>query len=109
MSKDVELIPADEPTIEVMLYTYEMFIQKRHAAQFLLSISSAIFVIMLSVLLFAIATERNTTVIIVLTSITMALTLLSSAFSVYQIARLCAGTSYIMADIIKYVKEEAKR
>lgn len=107
--RDVELIPADEPTIEVMLYTYEMFIQKRNVAQLLLSVSSAIFAIMLSVLLFAIATERDTTVIIVLTSITMALTLLSSSFSVYQIARLCAGTSYIMTDIIKYVKEEMDR
>lgn len=109
MRKDVELIPADEPTIEVMLYTYEMFVQKRNMAQFLLSISSAFFVIMLSVLLFAIATDRDTTVIVVIASISMALTLLSSSFSVYQIARLCAGTSYIMADIIKYVKEEMDR
>lgn len=109
MRKDVELIPADEPTIEVMLYTYEMFIQERHAAQMLLSVSSAIFAIMLSVLLFAIATERDTTVIIVLTSITMALTFLSSIYSIWQILRLNVGTSYIMTDIIKYVKEEVKR
>lgn len=109
MRKDVELIPADEPTIEVMLYTYEMFIQKRNAAQLLLSLSSAFFTIMLSVLLFAIATDKDTTVIVVITSVSMALTLLSSAFSIYQIARLCAGTSYIMTDIIKYVKEEVKR
>lgn len=107
--RDVELIPADEPTIEVMLYTYEMFVQKRNAVQFLLSISLAFFTIMLSVLLFAIATERDTTVIIVITSITMALTLLSSAFSIYQITRLITATSYIMEDIIKYVSEEVKR
>lgn len=107
--RDVELIPADKPTIEVMLYTYEMFVQKRHAAQFLLSISLAFFTIMLSVLLFAIATERDTTVIIVITSISMALTLLSSAFSVYQITRLITATSYIMEDIIKYVSEEVDR
>ena len=107
--RDVELIPADKPTIEVMLYTYEMFVQKRNVAQFLLSISLAFFTIMLSVLLFAVATEKDTTVIIVITSVTMALTALSSSFSVYQIARLTAGTSYIMADIIKYVKEEVER
>ena len=107
--RDVELIPADEPTIEVMLYTYEMFVQKRNAAQFLLSISLAFFTIMLSVLLFAMATEKDTTVIIVITSISMALTLLSSAFSVYQIARLISATSYIMEDIIKYVSEEVDR
>lgn len=107
--RDVELIPADEPTIEVMLYTYEMFIQKRHAAQFLLSISLAFFAITLSLLLFAIATERDTTVIIVIASIFMAVTLLASAYSTYQITRLIAGTSYIMEDIIKYVSEEVKR
>lgn len=107
--RDVELIHADEPTIEVMLYTYEMFIQKRNMAQFLLSISSALFTIILSVLLFAIATDRDTTVIVVIASISMALTFLSSSFSVYQIARLCAGTSYIMTDIINYVLKEVKR
>lgn len=107
--RDVELRPADEPTIEVMLYTYEMFVQKRNVAQFLLSVSLAIFAIMLSLLLFAVAIEKDTTVIIVLTSIVMALALLASAFSVYQIARLSAGTSYIIADIIKYVSEEVKR
>lgn len=109
MRRDVELIPADEPTIEVMLYTYELFIQKRHVAQFLLSVSLAFFAIMLSLLLFAVATEKDTTVVIVLTSISMALALLSSAYSMYQIARLTVGTSYIMTDIIKYVKEEVKR
>lgn len=107
--RDVELIPADKPTIEVMLYTYEMFVQKRSVAQFLLSVSLAFFAIMLSLSLFAVATDKDTTVVIVLTSISMALALLTSAFSVYQIARLTAGTSYIMADIIKYVKEEVER
>lgn len=107
--RDVELIPADAPTIEVMLCTYEMFVQKRNVAQFLLSVSVAFFTITLSLLLFAIATERDTTVIIVIASIFMAFTLLSSAFSTYQIARLSAGTSYVMADIIKYVKEEVER
>ena len=107
--RDVELRPADEPTIEVMLYTYEMFVEKRNMAQFLLSISLAFFAIMLSVLLFAIATERDTTVIIVLTSISMAFALLTSSFSIYQIARLISATSYIIADIIKYVNEEVKR
>ena len=107
--RDVELIPADEPTIEVMLYTYEMFVQKRNAVQFLLSISLAFFTIMLSVLLFAVATERDTTVIIVITSISMALALLTSAFSIYQITRLITATSYIMEDIIKYVSEEVDR
>ena len=107
--RDVELMPADEPTIEVMLYTYELFIQKRHVAQFLLSVSLAIFTIMLSLLLFAVAIEKDTTVIIVLTSISMALTLLSSAYSAYQITRLISATSYIMEDIIKYVSEEVKR
>lgn len=107
--RDVELRPTDEPTIEVMLYTYEMFVQKRNVAQFLLSISLAFFAIMLSVLLFAIATERDTTVIIVITSISMALTLLSSSYSIYQITRLISATSYIMADIIKYMKEEVER
>lgn len=109
MRRDVELIPADEPTIEVMLYTYEMFIQERHAAQMLLSVSVAFFTIMLSLLLFAVATEKDTTVIIVLTSVTMALTFLSSIYSIWQILRLNVGTSYIMTDIIKYVKEEVKR
>lgn len=109
MSKDVELIPADEPTIEVMLYTYEMFVQKRHAAQFLLSISLAFFAITLSLLLFAIATERDTTVIIVIASIFMAVTALSSSYSIYQIIHLTAGTSYIMTDIIEYVKKEVER
>ena len=107
--RDIELRPADEPTIEVMLYTYEMFVQKRNAVQFLLSISLAFFTIMLSVLLFAVATERDTTVIIVIASISMALTLLSSAFSIYQIIHLTAGTSYIMTDIIEYVKKEVER
>ena len=107
--RDVELIPADEPTIEVMLYTYELFIQKRNVAQLLLSVSVAFFTIMLSLLLFAVATEKDTTVIIVLTSIIMALTLLTSAYSIYQIMHLTAGTSYIMTDIIKYVSEEVKR
>lgn len=107
--RDIELTRADEPTIEVMLYTYEMFIQKRNMAQFLLSISSALFTIILSVLLFAIATDRDTTVIVVIASISMALTLLSSSFSIYQIARLCAGTSHIMTDIINYVLKEVKR
>ena len=107
--RDVELIPADAPTIEVMLYTYEMFVQKRNVAQFLLSVSLAFFAIMLSLLLFAVVTEKDTTVIIVLTSISMALALLSSAYSVYQIARLITATSYIMEDIIKYVSEEVDR
>lgn len=102
--RDVELMPADAPTIEVMLYTYELFIQKRNVAQFLLSISSAFFAIMLSVLLFAIAIEKDTTAIIVLTSISMALALLTSSFCIYQIARLNVGTSYIMTDIIKYAR-----
>lgn len=107
--RDVELMHADEPTIEVMLYTYELFIEKRNVMQFLLSISSAFFMIMLSVLLFAIATEKDTVVIIVLTSVTMALTLLSSVYSIYQITRLITATSYIMTDIIKYVSEEVDR
>ena len=107
--RDIELTNADEPTIEVMLYTYELFIQKRNVAQLLLSVSVAFFTIMLSLLLFAVATEKDTTVIIVLTSISMAFALLTSAYSIYQIARLTAGTSYIMADIIKYVSEEVNR
>lgn len=107
--RDVELMHADEPTIEVMLYTYELFIQKRNVAQFLLSVSSAFFAIMLSLLLFAIATERDTIAIIVLTSISMALALSVSAYSIYQIARLTVGTSYIMTDIIKYVREEINK
>lgn len=109
MRRDVEMMRADEPTIEVMLYTYELFIQKRHMAQMLLSVSVAFFTIMLSLLLFAVATEKDTTMIIVLTSVTMALTFLSSAYSIYQILHLTAGTSYIMTDIINYVKEEVKR
>ena len=104
--RDVELIHEDEPTIEVMLYTYELFIQKRHIMQFLLSISSAFFTIMLSLLLFAFATERDTIAIIVLTSIFMAVALYVSAYSIYQIARLSVGTSHIMTDIINYVKRE---
>lgn len=107
--RDVELTHADEPTIEVMLYTYEMFIQKRNAAQMLLSVSVAFFTIMLSLLLFAVATEKDTTVIIVLTSVTMALTFVTGLFSIWQILRLNVGTSYIMTDIIKYVKEEVDR
>lgn len=102
--RDIELRRADEPALEVMLYTYEMFIQKRNAAQMLLSISLGFFAIMLSVLLFAIATEKDTTVIVVLTSVTMALTFLSSLFSIWQILRLNVGTSYIMTDIIEYIK-----
>ena len=107
--RDVELMHEDEPTIEVMLYTYEMFVQKRNVAQFLLSVSSAFFAIMLSLLLFAIATERDTIAVIVLTSISMALALSVSSYSIYQIARLTAGTSYIMTDIIKYVREEINK
>lgn len=107
--RDVELIHADEAPIEVMLYTYELFIQKRNVAQFLLSVSLAFFAIMLSLLLFAIATEKDTITIIVLTSISMALALSVSAYSIYQIARLTAGTSYIMTDIIKYVREEINK
>lgn len=109
MRKDVELIPADNPTIEVMLYTYELFIQKRHVAQFLLSISVAFFAIMLSLLLFAIATEKDTTTVVVLTSISMAFALLTSSFSIYQIARLTVGTSHVMTDIINYVSKEVDR
>lgn len=107
--RDAELIPADEPMIEVMLYTYELFIQKRNVAQFLLSISLAFFVIMLSLLLFAIATEKDTIAIIVIVSISMALALYVSAYSIYQIIHLNAGTSYIMTDIIKYVREEMNK
>lgn len=107
--RDVELIPADDHMIEVMLYTYELFIEKRNMAQLLLSISLAFFTIMLSVLLFAIAVEKDTIVIVVLTSITMAFTLLSSVFSVWQITRLNTATSCIMSDIIKYVSEEVDR
>ena len=107
--RDVELRPADEPTIEVMLYTYELFIQKRHVAQFLLTVSSAFFAIMLSLLLFAIATEKDTIVIIVITSISMAFALLTSSFSIYQIARLTVGTSHVMTDIINYVLKEVDR
>lgn len=107
--RDVELIPADEPTIEVMLYTYEMFVQKRNAAQMLLSMSVAFFAIMLSVLLFVVATERDTTVIVVIIYISMALAFLSSAYSVYQITRLITAISYIMEDIIKYVSKEVER
>lgn len=109
MRRDVELMHADEPKIEVMLYTYELFIQKRNVAQFLLSVSSAFFAIMLSLLLFAIATERDTIAIIVLTSISMALALSVSAYSIYQIARLTVGTSYIMTDIIKYMTREVNK
>lgn len=104
--RDVELMHEDEPTIEVMLYTYELFIQKRHIMQFLLSVSLAFFAIMLSLLLFAIATERDTVTIIVLTSISMALALSVSSYSIYQIARLSVGTSHVMTDIINYVKRE---
>lgn len=107
--RDVELIPADEPMIEVMLYTYELFIQKRHVAQFLLSISVAFFAIMLSLLLFVVATDKDTTVIVVIIYISMALALLSSAYSIYQIARLTVGTSHVMTDIIKYVREEMNK
>lgn len=106
MRRDVELMHEDEPAIEVMLYTYEMFTQERNVAQIMLSVSSAFFVAALSLLLFAIATERDTTAIIVLTSIFMALTFLLSVYSICQIARLNVGTSYIMTDIIKYVREE---
>ena len=102
--RDIELIPADKPTIEVMLYTYEMFVQKRNVAQFLLSVSLAFFAIMLSLSLFAVATDKDTTAIVVLTSVTMALTFLSSLFSIWQILRLNVGTSYIMTDIIEYIK-----
>lgn len=107
--RDVELIPADEPTIEVMLYTYEMFVQKRNAVQMLLSMSVAFFAIMLSVLLFVVATDKDTTVIVVIIYISMALALLSSAYSIYQITRLITATSYIMEDIIKYVSKEVDR
>lgn len=107
--RDVELIHEDEPTIEVMLYTYELFIQKRHIMQILLSISSAFFAIMLSLLLFAVATERDTIAIIVITSISMALASLSSAYSIYKIARLSVGTSHVMTDIINYVREEINK
>ena len=107
--RDVELIHEDEPTIEVMLYTYERFTQERNVAQILLSVSSAFFAIALSLLLFAIATERDTIVIIVLTSIFMALTFLLSIYNIWQIARLNVGTSYIMTDIIKYVREEMNK
>lgn len=107
--RDVELMHTDEPTIEVMLYTYEMFVQERNVAQILLSVSSAFFAVALSLLLFAIAAEKDTTAIIVLTSIFMALTFSLSVYSIWQIARLNEGTSYIMTDIIKYVKEEVKR
>lgn len=103
MRRDVEFVNADEPKIEVMLYTYELFIQKRNMAQLLLSVSLAIFTMMLSLLLFAVAMERDTTVIIVLTSTIIAVTSLSSIYSVWQIMRLNVGTSYIMTDIIKYV------
>lgn len=109
MRKDVELMHADEPTIEVMLYTYEMFVQERNVAQILLSVSSAFFAVALSLLLFAIATEKDTTAIIVLTSIFMALTFSLSVYNVWQIARLNAGTSYIMMDIIKYVTREVNK
>lgn len=109
MRRDVELIPADEPTIEVMLYTYEMFIRERHVAQFLLSVSLAFFTAALSFLLFVIATDRDATVTIVIMSIFMAVTLLLSIYSIWRIERLNEGTSYIMTDIIKYVKEEVKR
>ena len=107
--RDVELTHVDEPTIEVMLYTYELFIQKRHIMQILLSASLAFFTIMLSVLLFAIATERDTTVIIVITSMSMVLASLSSAYSICQIARLTVGTSHVMTDIINYVLKEVDR
>ena len=104
--RDIELIPADEAPIEVILYTYELLIQKRNVAQFLLSVSSAFFAIMLSLLLFAVATEKDTIAIIVITSISMALALYVSAYSIYQIARLSVGTSHAMTDIINYVKRE---
>lgn len=107
--RDVELRSADEPTIEVMLYTYELFIEKRNMAQILLSVSVAFFTTMLSVLLFAVATEKDTTMIIVLTSITMALASLSSIYSIWQITRLNTATSCVMSDIIKYVSEEVDR
>lgn len=107
--RDVELIPADEPTIEVMLYTYELFIQKRHIMQFLLSVSSAFFAIMLSLLLFAIATEKDAITIIALTSISMAFALFVSAYSIYRIARLSVGTSHVMTDIINYVIREVNK
>ena len=109
MSRDVELIPADAPTIEVMLCTYEMFIRERNVAQILLSVSLAFFTAALSFLLFVIATDRYATVTIVIMSIFIALTFLLSIYSIWQIERLNAGTSYIMTDIIKYVKEEVNR